>query len=45
MRSDEPFLLHNVDVVSKIDLARMVQFHREHRRWRRWRCRSARVRG
>ena len=25
---DEPFLLHNVDVVSNIDLARMVEFHR-----------------
>lgn len=24
---DEPFLLHNVDVVSSIDLAAMVQFH------------------
>jgi NDP-sugar pyrophosphorylase family protein len=24
---DEPFLLHNVDVVSTIDLQRMVQFH------------------
>jgi NDP-sugar pyrophosphorylase family protein len=27
---DEPFLLHNVDVISAIDLRRMVQFHREH---------------
>ncbi len=27
---DEPFLLHNVDVISTIDLQRMVQFHREH---------------
>jgi NDP-sugar pyrophosphorylase family protein len=27
---DEPFILHNVDVISTIDLARMVQFHREH---------------
>ena len=26
---DEPFLLHNVDVISTIDLARMVQFHRD----------------
>jgi len=26
----EPFVLHNVDVVSTIDLARMVQFHRDH---------------
>ena len=28
---DEPFILHNVDVVSTIDLHRMVQFHAEHR--------------
>jgi NDP-sugar pyrophosphorylase family protein len=28
--ADEPFLLHNVDVISAIDLRRMVQFHREH---------------
>ena len=28
--SEEPFLLHNVDVVSTIDLKRMVQFHRQH---------------
>jgi mannose-1-phosphate guanylyltransferase len=28
---DEPFLLHNVDVISTVDLARMVQFHKEHR--------------
>jgi NDP-sugar pyrophosphorylase family protein len=27
--SDEPFLLHNVDVISAIDLHRMVQFHRD----------------
>ena len=27
---DEPFLLHNVDVISTIDFARMVRFHREH---------------
>lgn len=26
----EPFLLHNVDVLSTIDLGRMVEFHREH---------------
>ncbi len=26
---DEPFLLHNVDVISTIDLARMAQFHRD----------------
>ena len=29
-RSDEPFLLHNVDVISSIDLGCMVQFHRDH---------------
>src|SRR5208283_5777856 len=27
---DEPFLLHNVDVLSNIDLGRMVRFHKEH---------------
>ena len=27
---DEPFFLHNVDVLSNIDLADMLQFHREH---------------
>lgn len=27
--SDEPFLLHNVDVISTIDLRRMAQFHTE----------------
>jgi NDP-sugar pyrophosphorylase family protein len=27
---DEPFLLHNVDVISSIDFQRMLQFHREH---------------
>jgi NDP-sugar pyrophosphorylase family protein len=27
---NEPFLLHNVDVLSTIDLACMVRFHREH---------------
>ena len=26
---EEPFLLHNVDVVSRIDLGRMVEAHRE----------------
>ena len=31
MASDEPFLLHNVDVISDIDLARMVDFHRSQR--------------
>jgi NDP-sugar pyrophosphorylase family protein len=28
-RLDEPFILHNVDVISTIDLGRMVQFHTE----------------
>jgi mannose-1-phosphate guanylyltransferase len=28
---DEPFLVHNVDVVSTIDLAQMLQFHIENR--------------
>lgn len=27
---DEPFLLHNVDVLSSIDFSRMVSFHAEH---------------
>jgi NDP-sugar pyrophosphorylase family protein len=27
---DEPFILHNVDVISTIDLARMIAFHHEH---------------
>ena len=30
-RRDEPFILQNVDVVSTIDLARIVQFHRENK--------------
>ena len=29
-RSQEPFIVHNVDVVSTIDLARMMRFHVEH---------------
>jgi len=29
-KSDEPFVLHNVDVISTIDLGRMVTFHRDH---------------
>src|SRR5438128_2833216 len=28
---EKPFILHNVDVISTIDLRRMVQFHLEHR--------------
>jgi NDP-sugar pyrophosphorylase family protein len=27
-QAEEPFFLHNVDVISKIDLAKMVEFHR-----------------
>jgi len=27
---DDPFLIHNVDVLSTIDLARMAQFHAQH---------------
>jgi mannose-1-phosphate guanylyltransferase len=27
---EDPFILHNVDVISTIDLRRMVQFHMEH---------------
>jgi NDP-sugar pyrophosphorylase family protein len=30
-RLNEPFLLHNVDVISTIDLRRMLQFHTENR--------------
>jgi NDP-sugar pyrophosphorylase family protein len=30
VRGDEPFIVHNVDVVSTIDLGQMVNFHREH---------------
>jgi len=29
LQSDEPFVLHNVDVISNIDLHRMLQFHNE----------------
>ena len=29
-RLDQPLLLHNVDVISTIDLSRMLQFHTEH---------------
>jgi NDP-sugar pyrophosphorylase family protein len=28
---DQPFILHNVDVISTIDLARMMEFHNERR--------------
>jgi NDP-sugar pyrophosphorylase family protein len=30
LRDDEPFFLHNVDVLSNIDLADMLRFHRQH---------------
>ena len=30
-RTDEPFLVHNVDVISTIDLGRMLRFHAENR--------------
>ena len=30
-RAEEPFILHNVDVISTIDLRRMAQFHEENR--------------
>ncbi len=30
-RPDEPFVLHNVDVISTIDLRRMAQFHAENK--------------
>jgi NDP-sugar pyrophosphorylase family protein len=30
-RLDEPFILHNVDVVSTIDLQRLLDFHKENR--------------
>ncbi len=29
-KTEEPFLVHNVDVLSSINLARMVEFHAEH---------------
>jgi NDP-sugar pyrophosphorylase family protein len=28
---EEPFIVHNVDVISTIDLARLVRFHQDHR--------------
>jgi len=28
--AEEPFLLHNVDVISTIDFSKMLQFHRDH---------------
>ena len=31
LRGEEPFILHNVDVISTIDLARMVQYHIDNR--------------
>jgi NDP-sugar pyrophosphorylase family protein len=29
-RGEEPFIIHNVDVISTIDLARMARFHADH---------------
>jgi NDP-sugar pyrophosphorylase family protein len=29
-KSDEPFILHNVDVITNIDLHRMLEFHQKH---------------
>ena len=40
---EEPFLLHNVDVISTIDLRRMAQFHADNQLSPRWRCRTARL--
>ncbi len=40
---DEPFLLHNVDVLSNIDLGRWCNFTRSTMRWPLWPFRSARV--
>ena len=31
LEKDEPFILHNVDVISTVDFERMVEFHKEHR--------------
>jgi NDP-sugar pyrophosphorylase family protein len=31
LKDSEPFILHNVDVISTIDLQRMMQFHVEHK--------------
>ena len=41
--SGEPFILHNVDVISTIDLARMVLIHRKQTRSPPWRCKNARL--
>jgi len=30
-RLDEPFLVHNVDVISNVDLGKVLKFHAEHR--------------
>jgi len=30
-RPDEPFVLHNVDVISTVDFRRLLQFHHQHR--------------
>jgi NDP-sugar pyrophosphorylase family protein len=31
LKGEEPFVVHNVDVISTIDLARMLQFHKDNR--------------
>ena len=40
-RATSPFILHNVDVISTIDLGRMMRFHLEQMRSPRWRFRTA----
>ncbi|HWF05917.1 MAG TPA: sugar phosphate nucleotidyltransferase [Candidatus Angelobacter sp.] len=30
-KSDAPFILHNVDIISSVDLQKMLQFHTEHK--------------
>jgi NDP-sugar pyrophosphorylase family protein len=30
-KKEEPFILHNVDIISTIDIARLLEFHREQR--------------
>ena len=42
---DEPFLLHNVDVISDIDFGGMVRSTASTMRWPHWRCRSEPARG
>ena len=42
--TEQPFILHNVDVISTIDLGRMMNFILIIRRSRHWRCRIGRLR-